>query len=77
MDLKILKDMPPWEWPQGTDKMLLGILSDDQKGYVLVLVQLRADATIVCHTNLPNRPALPTCAIALAPITSIIIRYSK
>jgi hypothetical protein len=28
MDLKILEDRPPWEWPQSTDKMLLGILRD-------------------------------------------------
>ncbi len=31
MDLKVLEDLPSWEWPQGTDKMLLGILRDNQK----------------------------------------------
>ncbi len=31
MDLKVLEDLPPWEWPQGTDKMLLGVLRDNQK----------------------------------------------
>jgi len=31
MDLKVLENTPPWEWPEGTDKMLLGILLDNQK----------------------------------------------
>lgn len=31
MDLKLLEDTPPWEWPQDTDKMLLGILCDNEK----------------------------------------------
>ncbi len=31
MDLKVLENLPPWEWPEGTDKMLLGILLDNQK----------------------------------------------
>ena len=30
MNLKTLEDLPPWEWPEGADKMLLGILRDDQ-----------------------------------------------
>ncbi len=29
MDLKILQDIPPWEWPENTAEMLLGILDDD------------------------------------------------
>ena len=31
MDLKVLEETPPWEWPQGTDEMLLGILRDNRK----------------------------------------------
>jgi len=30
MDLKIIKDIPPWDWPVGADKMFLRILRDDQ-----------------------------------------------
>ena len=30
MDLKTLKDLPPWDWPEDTDKMLLDILLDEQ-----------------------------------------------
>ncbi len=29
MDLNILRDIPPWEWPENTAEMLLGILDDD------------------------------------------------
>jgi hypothetical protein len=47
------------------------------KGYVLDLAMLRADATIVCQTNLPNLPALPAIEIAFAPTNSIIVNRSK
>jgi hypothetical protein len=30
MDLKILKETPPWDWPEGAGKMLLEILADGQ-----------------------------------------------
>ena len=30
MDLKTLKDIPPWEWPRGAGKMFLGILRNPQ-----------------------------------------------
>src|SRR5207247_7366369 len=30
MNLTVLKDTPPWEWPAGTGKMLLDILRDDR-----------------------------------------------
>ncbi|MFH1952975.1 MAG: HEAT repeat domain-containing protein [Pseudomonadota bacterium] len=49
MDLKILENMPPWEWPQGTDKMLLGILRDDQRDESdrLLAAELAGDYTII------------------------------
>ena len=49
MDLKILKDKPPWEWPQGTDKMLLGILRDDQRDESdrLLAAELAGDYTVI------------------------------
>ena len=28
MDLQILQDTPPWEWPKGAGKMFLAILRD-------------------------------------------------
>jgi hypothetical protein len=30
MDLNTLKDTPPWDWPEGTAKILLGILRDEK-----------------------------------------------
>ena len=30
MSFKVLKDTPPWDWPEGTGKMLLDILRDDR-----------------------------------------------
>jgi hypothetical protein len=30
MNLKILKETPPWDWPEGAGKMFLEILADDQ-----------------------------------------------
>lgn len=49
MDLKILKDIPPWEWPQDTDKMLLGILRDDQRDEsdLLLAAELAGDCTVI------------------------------
>jgi hypothetical protein len=49
MDLKRLKDAPPWEWPQGTDKMLLGILRDDQRDESdrLLAAELGGDLTLI------------------------------
>ncbi len=29
MDLKILQAIPPWDWPENTAEILLGILDDD------------------------------------------------
>jgi len=49
MDLKVLEDTPPWEWPQGTDKMLLGILRDNQKDKSdrLLAARLAGDYTVI------------------------------
>jgi hypothetical protein len=49
MDLKTLKETPPWEWPQGTDRMLLGILRDDQRDGSdrLLAAELGGDSTVI------------------------------
>ncbi|MCJ7683417.1 MAG: hypothetical protein MUO68_03910 [Desulfobacteraceae bacterium] len=49
MDLKKLENIPPWEWPQGTDKMLLGILRDDQRDESdrLLAAELAGDYTVI------------------------------
>jgi hypothetical protein len=30
MDLKALKDTPPWDWPAGTAEKLVNVLRDEQ-----------------------------------------------
>jgi len=49
MDLKILKDKPPWEWPEDTDEMLLEILRDDQRDEFdrLLAAELGGDYTVI------------------------------
>ncbi len=32
MNLEMLKRTPPWEWPEGADKVLLGVLRDNRAG---------------------------------------------
>jgi HEAT repeat protein len=49
MELKILEDIPPWEWPEGTDRVLLGILRDNQKDKSdrLLAAELAGDYTVI------------------------------
>ena len=49
MDLKVLEETPPWEWPQDTDEMLLGILRDNQKDKAdrLMAAGLAGDYTVI------------------------------
>ena len=49
MDLKALKDTPPWDWPTGTRKLLLEILRDDRAAEAdrLLATQLAGDFTVI------------------------------
>ena len=49
MDLRTLYDTSPWEWPDGTDKILLGILRDDRTDQSdrLLAAELAGDSTVV------------------------------
>jgi hypothetical protein len=49
MDLKTLKDTPPWEWPQDAGKMFLEILQDDQadESSRLLATELAGDFTVI------------------------------
>jgi hypothetical protein len=49
MDLNILKDIPPWDWPEDADKMLLVILRDDQADQTerRLAVELAGDFTVI------------------------------
>jgi uncharacterized protein (UPF0147 family) len=49
MDLKNFIDTPPWEWPEGVDKILLKALRDDQadESERLLAAELAGDSTVI------------------------------
>ncbi|MBU2547617.1 MAG: hypothetical protein KKB20_04315 [Proteobacteria bacterium] len=49
MDLKTLKEIPPWEWPEGIGDMFLDILDDDQADASdrLIAAELAGDDTVI------------------------------
>lgn len=49
MNLKTLKDLPPWEWPKGAGKMILKILRDDRADSSdrLLAAELAGDFTVI------------------------------
>jgi hypothetical protein len=49
MNLKTLKDTPPWEWPEGAGKMFLSILRNDKakESDRLVAAELAGDYTVI------------------------------
>ena len=49
MDLKTMKDMPPWDWPEGAGENFLAILRDDQadESDRLVAAELAGDFTAI------------------------------
>jgi len=49
MNVRALKDTPPWDWPEGTGKALLGILRDDRpsESDLLLATELAGDFTVI------------------------------
>jgi len=49
MDLKTLKDTPPWEWPEGAGQIFLETLRDDRadKSDRLLAAELAGDFTVI------------------------------
>jgi hypothetical protein len=49
MNIKTLKDMPPWDWPPTADKIIHDVLLDDQADASdrLLATQLAGDSTVV------------------------------
>src|SRR5438093_3099660 len=49
MNLRTLKDTPPWDWPEGTGKMLLDILRTDRpsESDLLLATELAGDGTVI------------------------------
>ncbi|CAB1061494.1 hypothetical protein D1BOALGB6SA_6267 [Olavius sp. associated proteobacterium Delta 1] len=50
MNIMILKDIPPWEWPRNADKMILDVLHDDSAdgSERHLAVELAGDSTVIC-----------------------------
>ncbi len=49
MNLKTLKNTPPWEWPEGADKVFLGVLLDERadESDRLLAAELAGDFTVI------------------------------
>lgn len=49
MNIKTLKDMPPWEWPKNAGQMFLDVLQDDQarSSERLLAAELAGDSTVI------------------------------
>src|SRR3990172_2635043 len=49
MNLRTLNGTPPWDWPEGTGKALLGILRDDRPSAsdLLLATELAGDFTVI------------------------------
>ena len=49
MELKIFKDIPPWEWPEDADRIFLGVLGDDRtdESERLLAVELAGDFVVI------------------------------
>jgi HEAT repeat protein len=49
MNLRTLKDIPPWDWPEGTGKMLLDILRNDRSSEsdLLLATDLAGNFTVI------------------------------
>lgn len=49
LDLRTLKDTPPWDWPEGTGKALLEILRNDRatESDLLLASELAGDYTVI------------------------------
>lgn len=49
MNIKTLKDIPPWQWPRNAGKMCLDVLRDDQAhgSDRLLAAELAADSTVI------------------------------
>src|SRR6266540_6565361 len=49
IDVKVLRDIPPWEWPEGAGKMFLDILRGGQAAEAdrLLAAELAGDFTVI------------------------------
>jgi hypothetical protein len=80
MDVKVLSDIPPWEWPEGAGKMFLDILRGGQAAEPdrLLAAELAGDFTVIndeladvllsiLRSNAESEPLRGQAAISLGP----------
>ncbi|MGD0265293.1 MAG: hypothetical protein ABSD47_10160 [Candidatus Methylomirabilota bacterium] len=81
MDVKTLKDTPPWDWPEGAGRMVLDLLRDDQapESDRLLAAELAGDFTVVndelvdallsiLHSGAQSATLRGKAAISLGPV---------
>jgi hypothetical protein len=84
MDLKMLPEIPPWEWPEDTDKMLLEVLVNDRAsaadrliaadlaGDIIVMNDEIADALLSIVQSKDHSEVLRgRAAISLGPVVEL------
>jgi len=81
MDLRALRDTPPWAWPEGTDTALLAVLRDGQAAGAdrLLAAELAGDFTVInedlveallgiVHSSGASEKLRGRAAISLGPV---------
>ena len=81
MDLKALKDTPPWDWPEGTAEKLVSVLRDEQAAEPdrVLAAEMAGDFTVVndelveallaiLRNNEESQEVRARAAISLGPI---------
>jgi hypothetical protein len=84
MDLKALKNTPPWDWPEGTGERLLEVLRDEQatEQNRLLATELAGDLTVIGDDTVDAllailrrgdmpAPTRSSAAIALGPVLEL------
>ena len=82
MDLKALKDTPPWDWPAGTAEKLVNVLRDEQalESDRLLATEMAGDFTVVndelveallaiLRNSEESKQVRARAAISLGPVT--------
>src|SRR2546430_12620166 len=57
MDLKALKDTPPWDWPARTAEKLVNVLRDRSEEHTS---ELQSQSNLVCRLLLEKKKARPS-----------------
>jgi hypothetical protein len=73
MDLKLLKETPPWEWPTDTGTALLGILRDEHSGESdrRLAAELAGDFTVINNELAEALLAIVSSGTATAELRGI------